>query len=317
MREYDTSTYNTWARILETNSVEADHLGLGFKECMTYWGKEGPETEGLDGRGLWWRFVVKDFKVLDLEKETSAPESAVMGVKYRTICLNVPQHLRYLIDKAREAGVKVIRSEVDVFHGLNGVIEDAKRIVMESDQAVKETDILALVNCTGLGARHFVGDEEAAKLFPIRGQTIIVQGEATMDRTYNDFPGPSSTDDELTYVIPRPGSGTTILGGCKQKGNWDPKVDEALNERIMERIKNWGLAEELRRADGQRDFEVVSSQVGLRPGRKGGPRLEIDGKKRVDGVWVVHSYGHAGAGYQNSGGCSEKVAKLVEELAGI
>jgi D-amino-acid oxidase len=52
-------------------------------------------------------------------------------------------------------------------------------------------------------------------------------------------------------------------------------------------------------------------------GRAEGPRLEIDGKKRVDGVWVVHSYGHAGAGYQNSGGCSEKVAKLVEELAGI
>jgi hypothetical protein len=52
MREYDKSTYDTWAKILETNPAEAALLGLGFKECRTYWGKEGPETEGLDGRGL-------------------------------------------------------------------------------------------------------------------------------------------------------------------------------------------------------------------------------------------------------------------------
>jgi D-amino-acid oxidase len=317
MREYDKSTYDTWARILETNSVEADHLGLGFKECLTYWGKEGPDTEGLDGRGLWWRDVVMDFEVLDLKKEDCVPEGAVMGVKHRTICLNVPKHLRYLIYKVREAGVNVIRSEVDVSHCLDGVVKDAKRIVMKSNLAVKEGDFLALINCTGLEARRFVEDGEAAKLYPIRGQTIIVKGEATMDRTYDDSPQPSSMDDELTYVIPRPGSGTTILGGCKQKGNWDSKVDEALNERIMERIKKWGFAEELRRTDGQRDFDVVSSQVGLRPGRKGGPRVEIEGKKKVDGVWVVHSYGHAGAGYQNSGGCSEKVAKLVGELTGL
>ena len=65
-----------------------------------------------------------------------------------------------------------------------------------------------------------------------------------------------------------------------------------------------------------RDFEILSSKVGLRPGRKGGPRVEIEGRERINGVWVVHSYGHAGAGYQNSGGCSEKVAKLVGGLVG-
>jgi glycine/D-amino acid oxidase-like deaminating enzyme len=140
-----------------------------------------------------------------------------------------------------------------------------------------------------------------------------VKGEATMDRTYNDFPPSIDDENELTYVIPRPGSGTTIFGGCKQVGNWDPKVDEELNRRIMERIKRWRLAEELRTGKGG-DFEVVSSQVGLRPGRNGAPRVETEGKERVDGVWVVHSYGHAGAGYQSSVGCSEKVAKIVNEL---
>ncbi|PMD59022.1 nucleotide-binding domain-containing protein [Hyaloscypha bicolor E] len=261
--------------------------------------------------------VVKDFAVLDLEKEDAAPEGAVMGVRCQTICLDVPQHLQYLLEKVREAGVNVIRSVVDVSHGLEGVVQDAKRIAMESTYAVQDSDVFALVNCTGLGARHFVGEEEAAKLFPIRGQTITVKGEAAMDRTYDDFPPISSSIDdenELTYVIPRPGSGTTIFGGCKQVGNWDPKVDEELNGRMVERIKKWRLAEELRTGK-EGDFEVVSSQVGLRPGRKGGPRVEIEGKEKVDGVWVVHSYGHAGAGYQSSVGCSEKVAKIVNELA--
>jgi glycine/D-amino acid oxidase-like deaminating enzyme len=281
MREYDKSTYDTWAQIIETNHAEAVNLGLGFKENKTYWGKEGPETDGHDGRGLWWRDVVKDFEVLDLEKEEFVPEGAIMGAKYRTICLSVPQHLGYLIEKVREAGTNIIRAKVDVSHGLKGVVE--------------------------------------AKLYPIRGQTILVKGEATMDRTYDDFPASSIEieKEELTYVIPRPGSGTTIFGGCKQAGNWDSKVDEELNGRMLERIKRWKLAEELRSTENGGEFEIVSSQVGLRPGRKGGPRVEIEGKKKVEGVWVVHSYGHAGAGYQSSAGCSEKVAKVVNGLVGL
>ena len=37
---------------------------------------------------------------------------------------------------------------------------------------------------------------------------------------------------ELVYVIPRPGSPTTILGGRKQIGNWDASVHEKLSKRI-------------------------------------------------------------------------------------
>jgi D-amino-acid oxidase len=317
MREYDKRTYDMWTQILEADKVEAAYYGIGFKECRNYWGEEGPETEGLDGRGLWWKDVVKNFEVLDLEKEELVPKGAVMGVKYQTICLDVPKHLRYLMERIRGAGVNVIYAGVDASHGLEVVVKDAKRVVIERNEAVKADDVFALVNCTGLGARHFVGDEESAKLFPIRGQTILVKGEATMDCTYDDFPSSSPTDDELTYVIPRPGSGTTIFGGCKQAGNWDSNVDEELDKRIIERIKKWGLAKELRGVGGDRDFDVLSSQVGLRPGRKGGPRVEIEGERKIDGIWVVHSYGHAGAGYQSSAGCSEKVARLVGKLVGL
>lgn len=55
-------------------------------------------------------------------------------------------------------------------------------------------------------------------------------------------------------------------------------------------------------------FEVISVQCGLRPGRKGGPRLESE---VFGGRTIVHAYGHAGGGYQNSVGSARAVLKLV------
>ena len=64
---------------------------------------------------------------------------------------------------------------------------------------------------------------------------------------------------------------------------------------------------------GQGGLDVVRHGVGLRPAREGGVRLESE---RVDGVWVVHNYGHAGWGYQGSYGCAERVVELVDEILG-
>lgn len=63
------------------------------------------------------------------------------------------------------------------------------------------------VNATGLGARELVPDE---RMYPIRGQTVLVKGEAKE----------AKTTDQNRYVIPRPGSGTTILGGTREVGVW-------------------------------------------------------------------------------------------------
>jgi len=57
------------------------------------------------------------------------------------------------------------------------------------------------------------------------------------------------------------------------------------------------------------EFEVLSEQVGLRPARGGGVRVEME---NIDGFVVCHAYGHAGAGYQNSVGSANKVVKLLE-----
>ena len=63
------------------------------------------------------------------------------------------------------------------------------------------------MNASGLGAKELVPDHT---MFPVRGQTVLVKGEAKYANTMN----------ENRYVIPRPGSGTTILGGTREVGNW-------------------------------------------------------------------------------------------------
>jgi hypothetical protein len=48
------------------------------------------------------------------------------------------------------------------------------------------------------------------------------------------------------------------------------------------------------------EFEVLSVQVGLRPTRTGGPRVEIQkyrDNNEATNKFVCHNYGHHGAGY--------------------
>ena len=77
---------------------------------------------------------------------------------------------------------------------------------------VDQKDVFAYVNATGISAKTLVPD---LKVFPIRGQTILVKGEANILRArIQDVSG------KIKYVITRLGSGTTVLGGTKDAGVW-------------------------------------------------------------------------------------------------
>jgi D-amino-acid oxidase len=109
-------------------------------------------------------------------------------------------------------------------------------------------------------------------------------------------------------VLTCPGGGT-VLGGCFQIGNWNPQPDPNLAMRIMKRAVE--LNPTLAGGKGIDGLSIIRHTVGLRPHRDQGVRLE---KEKIDGVWVVHNYGHSGYGYQVSYACSEAVIKLVDEI---
>ena len=54
------------------------------------------------------------------------------------------------------------------------------------------------------------------------------------------------------------------------------------------------------------EIDVFRHNVGLRPARKNGPRIEREGS-------IIHNYGISGAGYQASYGLAGQVIRLVDE----
>lgn len=133
---------------------------------------------------------------------------------------------------------------------------------------------------------------EDTKLYPIRGQAILVQSTeireflAVDDGAHihelgdpasllNGSPDKHSTPEgETTYIIPRSGikhTNTVLLGGTFQSGNWDTSLDMDLARRIFDRCAE--LAPSLK--DSQ-VTKILKHRVGLRPGREGGARVEVE-----------------------------------------
>jgi glycine/D-amino acid oxidase-like deaminating enzyme len=221
--------------------------------------------------------------------------------------VNVPMYLNHLQETAKSLGAIIIQATLPSCSTFSETLQAASNILqphLDKNGSSKTTQITAFVNATGISARTLVSDPD---VYPVRGQTVTVGGEANNITTIDGFPNdatPSSTP--ITYILPRPHSNTTILGGTKQAGNWTAEPDQKTTEEILKQAKEW--APELLNEKGE--FELLSVQVGLRPGRKGGARVEME---VLDGLVVCHSYGHAGAGYQNSVGSANKVVRLLEE----
>lgn len=109
------------------------------------------------------------------------------------------------------------------------------------------------------------------------------------------------------------------------------EADPAIAKDIMERACKH--CPELTNGKGIERLEVVGNIVGLRPQRKGGPRVatEVKGKARLlpkhmsisltrlldspsgKPILVAHNYGHDGSGYQASWGSAKHAVKLIKE----
>jgi len=146
-----------------------------------------------------------------------------------------------------------------------------------------------VVNCTGLGAGRLVGDEQVK---PVRGQHVIVRNPGLTEFFYEQGPGPMITN----YL---PHGERLVLGGTINRGNADLTPDADQREEILRRC-----AEVEPRLAG---VEVLGVEVGLRPGR---PRIRLE-EERLDGLRIIHNYGHGGVGVGMSWGCAREVADLV------
>lgn len=220
-------------------------------------------------------------------------------------------YLAYLLDRAKQLGARTVAAELPVSKGFAHALALARYHITEKYGRMSGSANPPVINCTGLGATGLCND---TAMYPIRGQTLLVR----------ITPAPPCQHillhdtKPVTYVVPRTGTDLYLLGGTNDANSSDPEPTPSITASILERCKammtGW-ISDDAK-------IEILSEQVGLRPGRKWGPRLEVEDveveidKEDVRRVRVFHLYGHAGAGFQNSIGCARRALEAVKENGG-
>lgn len=156
-----------------------------------------------------------------------------------------------------------------------------------------------VVNCTGLLARDLddIGKIEKTKMYPVRGIVYIVENNTGMkDNTFVDIFDIEHPDERM-YFMPRR-EGELLIGGVFEVENESQYADPGFLVRLVSRCNKY-----LPQFDWD-NIKVIRTQVGYRPFRKGGYRIEKVGD-------IVHCYGMGAAGFQSSWGSANKVVGLV------
>lgn len=297
LEHYDRVTFNRFNALMNGLSVhgcrvqktgECNEAGLAR---MGMWAvfDAGKEKAGVLSKGtgkVWYEELVGGIGELDKDV---LPEDAEFGMDIkRTFMINTQVYLQWLQSQALTKGVKMIRRK---YTSVNSLLGDLPATTL-------------VVNCTGIGSLHLT-DIRDTNLYPTRGQTFLVaEPKVPINRMY--LRSQQRIYPTTTYVFPRPLGGGIICGGSRQDNDWSEKWDEQLGQDILKRCCE--LCPELGKPE---DLQIIARNVGLRPSRKGGPRIEAEsGKWKVP---VVHCYGHSGAGYQSSWGTAERVLELVQK----
>jgi D-amino-acid oxidase len=173
-----------------------------------------------------------------------------------------------------------------------------------------------VVNCAGLGARELAGDRD---IHPARGQVVRVR-HTGFRRVLLDDEGPNA----LAYIVPRVHD--IVLGGIDEDHNESTAIESDVRAGILERCARLvahydpAFAASLRALNssfptGERmregSIEIVSEGAGLRPVRSA---IRLERERVAPDRWLIHNYGHGGAGVTLSWGCADEVAALVERI---
>ncbi|KIX07435.1 uncharacterized protein Z518_02088 [Rhinocladiella mackenziei CBS 650.93] len=216
---------------------------------------------------IWYKDFVKNYERVP---ESKLPTGCKIGFSFETCLANPDVFLPWLKSKLDNLGVEFTRAEIKSL-----------------SEATELTGSSIIVNASGLGAKVLASDEAVVGY---RGQTMFVR---------SDFDEVILIQGaEYTYIIPRMFSGGVVIGGVSQENELDGAVNVDIRKDILQRINRLGVTH----VDGDKD--VIRDIVGVRPGRHGGIRVELEGR-------TVHAYGFRGAGYVYSLGAAAKVKRLV------
>lgn len=221
---------------------------------------------------------VDQFRVLD---KTELPDGVQFGCEYQAYCVNVHVYCSWLFKNFIGNGGKLVKKTL-------------KSINEAFDQPDAEAATV-VINCSGT---NFNQDP---KMQLIRGQTVLVKN------TYHSTVTRQTSDGGWSFLIPRPGGGGTVVGGTKEIGDTEtearPETRQKLLAAAVQAFPDF--------VDDPSKFDVVMDNVGRRPWREGGLRIEVE--PLSDSTRVIHCYGAGGRGYELSWGVAEQTADLYSQ----
>ncbi|CBQ69534.1 related to D-amino-acid oxidase [Sporisorium reilianum SRZ2] len=257
-----------------------------------------------EAKDVWFSRLTPNFAVIPEGDGTGAH-----AIRYDSFTISVPLYTQWLVSEltspkpvlldAARAGPPVEIRRCSTLASLAAV----RSLVPGCD---------VVVNATGVGAGD-LADVRDPDVYPIRGQTVLVSVPAFKSPN-NGARCVMKLGSPAKYVIPRARSGQVILGGSFDVRQSSTTPDKALADKILQDCAKL-VPEIVPEGKTWREIDVISHNVGLRPGRDNGARVELEHIQPKDGaarLTVVHSYGIGPAGYQASFGIAKEVADLVD-----
>lgn len=201
------------------------------------------------------------------------PAGFTNGFRATMPLVDMPRYLDYLLSRLAVVDVEV-----------------RPRVVRSLAEATDAAPLV--VNCTGLGARELLGDDQ---LQPVFGQHVVLSNPG-LDELFMEL----AMTAEWTSYFPHPDR--VVCGGISLPGRTDTRPDPDITERILSRVRSV----EPRLTDAS----VLEVVTGLRPVRSA-VRVEAE---PLGSARCVHNYGHGGNGVSLSWGCAREVVELAAQL---
>ncbi|GAV56371.1 hypothetical protein ZYGR_0BB01480 [Zygosaccharomyces rouxii] len=224
---------------------------------------------------------LKDFKLLE-----KLPDGVKFGAEYSTFCLDAPEYLKFL------------QNAIEQLCKLQNIQLHFVRLTLPSLKYIRELypDVSLVFNATAYGLQYNGGYDPAC--YKIRGQTLLLNGTQPPLYDHKTITH-QSKDGHWTFVIRRSAT-HYILGGTKQPNDHYPLPRESDTARILSSAAK--VFPDLDASD------IIRVNVGFRPARKGGSRVD---KSLHEGLPMVHAYGLGGSGFETSVGVAKHALGLA------
>lgn len=223
------------------------------------------------------------FSDFDSGVDLSLPAGLTYKWVFRTFLIESPKYMAALLQEYKWSRGNI---KIQQFSSIDQVLELAEPIIF---------------NCSALGASLLFGDKD---IRPVKGQLILHE--------------PRDLGYSLGYgeygVIPR--KDALVLGSLLEEDFDTPMPTEEGTERLWRTITSWlspteGIFDS-RRLNLSRE-KIQKVVAGLRPYRPNGIRLEAE---RIGSKFIIHDYGHGGAGFTFSWGCALESIGLMQHFEG-